>query len=89
MIKILTNQESWAINGGSTTYFELEKRAPLGDSIFAYLFIIALEIVFAMIKSNPNIKGLSIFNSNYFYAAYAHDTKLFSKYSGLKPNILK
>ena len=59
-----------------------------------------------MIKSNPNIKGLNIFNHNYLYTAYAYDTtfflndqksitelmknfKLFSKFSELKPNILK
>ena len=59
-----------------------------------------------MIKSNPNIKVLNIFNHNYLYTAYAHDIrlflndqksiselmktfKLFSKFSGLKPNILK
>ena len=59
-----------------------------------------------MIKSNPNTKGLNIFNQNYLYTAYADDTtlilndqksirelmktlKLFSKFPGLKPNILK
>ena len=59
-----------------------------------------------MIKSNPNIKGLNIFNHNYLYTAYADDTtfflndqksirelmktfKLFSKFSGLKRDILK
>ena len=59
-----------------------------------------------MIKSNPNIKGLNIFNYNYLYTAYADDTtfflndqksirelmktfKLFSKFSGLRLNILK
>ena len=59
-----------------------------------------------MIKCNPNIKGLNIFNHNYLYTVYADDTtfflndqksirelmkafKLFSKFSGLKPNILK
>ena len=36
-----------------------------GDPISAYLFIIALDIIFAMIKSNPSIKGLNIFNHNY------------------------
>ena len=73
-IKILTNQESCVINGGSTTwYFKLEK----GDPISAYLFIIFLEIIFAMIKSNLNIKGLTIFNHNYLYTAYADDTTFF------------
>ena len=59
-----------------------------------------------MIKSNPNLKGLNIFNHNYLYTAYADNTtffennqksvrelmktfKLFSKFSGLKPNVLK
>ena len=74
----LTDQESCVINGGSTTsYFKLEKGARQGDPSSAYLFIIALEITFAMIKSNPNIKGLNIFNSNYLYTAYADDTTFF------------
>ena len=95
------------INDGRTTsYFKLEKGVRQGDPISAYLFIIPLEIIFAMIKSTPNIKGLNIFNHNYLYTAYADDTtfflndqksirelmktfKLFSKLSGLKPNILK
>ena len=60
---LLTNQESCVVNGGSTTsYFKLEKGACQGDPISAYLFIIALEMIFAMIKSNPNIKGLNISN---------------------------
>ena len=48
-----------------------------GDSISAYLFIIALEIIFAMIKSNPKIIGLNILNQNYLYTAYADDTTFF------------
>ena len=58
-----------------------------------------------MVKSIPNIKGLNIFNHNYLYTAYADDTTSFlndqksirelmitfkfSKFFGLKPNILK
>ena len=58
---LLTNQESCVLNGGSTTpYFKLENVARRGGPISAYLFIIALEIIFGMIKSNPNIKGLNI-----------------------------
>ena len=63
---LLTNQESCVINGGSTTsYFKLEKGARQGDPVSAYLFIIASEVIFAMIKTNPNMKGLNIFNHNY------------------------
>ena len=55
---LLANQESCVINGGSTTsYFKLEKGARQGDSISAYLFIITLEIIIVMIKSNPNIQS--------------------------------
>ena len=102
----LTNQESCVINDGSTLYLKLEKGERQGDPISVYLLIITLEIIFAMIKSNPIIKGLNIFNHNYLYTAYADDTtfflndqkstgvlmktfKLLSKFSGLKPNILK
>ena len=67
------------INSGSTTsYFKLEKGARQEDPISAYLFIIALEIIFAMIKSNLNTKGLNIFNHNNLYTAYADDTTSFS-----------
>ena len=67
---MLTNQESCVINGGGiTSYFKLEKEARQDDPISAYLFIIASENIFAMIKSNPNTKRL--------YAAYADDTAFF------------
>ena len=32
-----------------------------GDPVSAYLFILALEVLFAFIKSNKNIKGIEIF----------------------------
>ena len=60
---LLTNEDSCVINGGNTTsYFKVEKGARQDDPISAYLFITALEIIFTMIKSNPNIKGLSHHN---------------------------
>ena len=75
---LLTNQEFCVITDGTTTlYFNLEKGARQGDPISAYVFIIALKIIFAMEKSNPNIKGLNIFSHNYLYTAYADDTTFF------------
>ena len=48
---ILKNQESCVINGGTTTkYFKLNRGARQGDSISAYLFILAFEILFLLIK---------------------------------------
>ena len=80
-IETITNsQESCVINGGNTTqYFNLERGARQGDPVSAYIFIIALEILFILIKSNNDIQGLEIFNHIFLYSAYADDTTFFLK----------
>ena len=75
---LLSNQESCVINEGSTTnYFKLEKGARQGDPISAYLFIIALEVLFIILRNNADIKGLKIFNYCFLYIAYADDSTFF------------
>ena len=67
---LLKNQESCVINGGKTSkYFKLDRGTRQGDPISAYLFILVLEIVFIMIKSNKQIKGLSLFDHEILYTA--------------------
>ena len=63
---LLKNQESCVLNGGTTAkYFLLGRGARQGDPISAYLFILALEILFHLIRSKPEIKGLAIFDHCY------------------------
>ena len=50
-----------------------------GDPISAFLFILALEILFLLIKTKPEIAGLTVFDHCYLYSAYAHDTTFFLK----------
>ena len=80
-IKILLNdQQSCVINGGHTTrYFKLERGMRQGDPISAYLFILALEVFFILVKSDKNVHGLSIFEHEFLYTAYADDTTFFLK----------
>ena len=46
---------------------------------FNFLFVLALEILFILIKSKPEIEGMTIFDYNYLYSAYADDTTFFLK----------
>ena len=77
----MKNQESCVINGRTTTkYLKLNRGARQGDPILAYLFILALEILFLLIKENPRKKGLNIFDHCCLYSAYADDITFFLKY---------
>ena len=73
-------EKSCIINGGTTTkYLKLNREARQGGPISAYLFILAIEILFLLIKKNPRIKGPNIFDHCYLYPAYADDKTFFLK----------
>ena len=50
--------------------FQIRKRYTQGDPISVYLFIIVLEIVFTVIKSNQNIDKLRIFEHDFLYIIF-------------------
>ena len=75
---LMKNSESCVINGGKTTpYFKLERGTRQGEPISAYLFIITFEVVFSLIKANPDIESLLFLSHTFLYPAYADDVTLF------------
>ena len=75
---LLRDQESCVIKAGTTTnYFSYGRGALQGELISAFLFVLGLEILFLLIKSKPEIEGMTIFGYNYIYSAYADDTTIF------------
>ena len=82
----IQNQESYITIGGITTkYFRLERGTRQGDSVSAYLFTLALKVVFA----NQNIDKLRILKHVFLYTAYADDTTFFVKNQTSVIEILK
>ena len=54
----------------------LGRGASQSDPISAILFILTLVILSLLIKSKPDIEGMTIFEHNYLYSAYT-DGKTF------------
>ena len=57
--------------------FNLEKGAHQGDPVLAYLFILALKVLFIFIKSDDNIKSTEIFKHVFSCTAYPDDFTFF------------
>ena len=75
---LLNSQQSCVINGGNTTpYLNSEKGARQGNPVLAYLFILAVEVLFVFIKSNEMIKGTKIFIHAFLYTVYSDDSTFF------------
>ena len=75
---LIETSESCVVNGGKTKpCFKLERGTRLGDPIWACVFILALEVLFSLIKANPDIKDLHSFSHTFLYSACADDTTFF------------
>ena len=59
---LLYDQKSCVMNNShSTGYFNLERGTRQGDPISAFLFALTIEVLFIMVRSNVNIRGLRFF----------------------------
>ena len=56
--------------------FRIERGCRQGDPISPYLFILASELLFQLIQTNPNIKGIKIDGFEIKMAQFADDTTL-------------
>ena len=66
-------------NGYSRGYFEIERGVRQGDPLSAYLFILVFEVLAIHIRSNQNIKGISVGNIETKVTIFADDLTAFLK----------
>ena len=77
---LLYDQKSCIMNNGhSTGYFNLERGTRQRDPISVFLFALTIEVLFIMVRSKVNIRGLSIFGNEIKLTACADDTTIFIK----------
>ena len=66
-------------NGCSTECFGCSRGACQGDLLSAYLFILAIEILFIKVRANKKIAGLDIFGHEFKLSAFADHATYFAK----------
>ena len=77
-INLLNNNISASVTqcGHLSDFFTIERGCRQGDPIAPYLFIICGQILYMMIDSNSDIKGIEIDGTEYKLTQFADDTTL-------------
>ena len=60
---LLNDQQSCVMNNGTTGYFKLDRGTRHDDPLSAYLFALAIKVLFIVIRKNVDIKGLNLFGT--------------------------
>ena len=76
---LLNNQKSCVINGAHNPIFPFTTRCTPGGPYLSLCVHLCLEILFILIKKDPNFKRIEIFEYYYLYTAYADDKTFFLK----------
>lgn len=78
-VNILTSNTSASVvqNGHLSSFFMLDRGCRQGDPVSPYLFLFVVEILGIMIRDNPNIKGITLSNTEHKLGQFADDTQLF------------
>ena len=59
--------------------FQIKRGAHQGDPISACFFIIALEVLFALIKHKVDVKGIELYDHTFLFTAYSDHSTFFLK----------
>lgn len=78
---LLSDQQNCVLNEGiAIPSLKIGKDACQGDLMFVFIFLLAVNVLFALLKrlkSKKNIKSTKLFDYSFLFSAYAEDSTLY------------